>query len=145
MQTFLPYPSYNLSARVLDRQRLGKQRVEGYQILRTLYGLSASWRNHPAVLMWRGYECQLVAYIDAICREWEQRGYNDSVSLSVSVLHKQHCRTCSDDDPTWLGNSEFHAAHRSNLLRKNPDYYGQFGWNEPNDLLYVWPVKKGTH
>lgn len=29
MQTFLPYQNFVASARVLDRQRLGKQRVEG--------------------------------------------------------------------------------------------------------------------
>lgn len=33
-----------------------------------------------------------------------------------------------------------HASHRSNLLRKEPEYYTQFGWTEPPDLPYVWPV-----
>ncbi len=33
MQTFLPYDSYADSAAVLDRARLGKQRVEAKQIL----------------------------------------------------------------------------------------------------------------
>ena len=36
MQTFLPYPSFELSARVLDDKRLGKQRVECLQILKAL-------------------------------------------------------------------------------------------------------------
>ena len=34
MQTFLPYPDFARSAAVLDRQRLGKQRVEVLQILK---------------------------------------------------------------------------------------------------------------
>ena len=34
MQTFLPYPDFARSARCLDNRRLGKQRVESYQILR---------------------------------------------------------------------------------------------------------------
>ena len=33
-----------------------------------------------------------------------------------------------------------HASHRSNLLRKEPAHYTQFGWTEPPDLPYVWPV-----
>lgn len=33
-----------------------------------------------------------------------------------------------------------HASHRSNLLRKEPEHYTQFGWTEPPDLAYVWPV-----
>ena len=36
MQTFLPYPAFDLSAQVLDRQRLGKQRVETLQVLKAL-------------------------------------------------------------------------------------------------------------
>ena len=36
MQTFLPYSNFHLTAEVLDRKRLGKQRVECLQILRTL-------------------------------------------------------------------------------------------------------------
>lgn len=56
MQTFLPYPDFELSARFLDRQRLGKQRVEAWQILNVLEelkipGRTPAWRNHPAVRM----------------------------------------------------------------------------------------------
>jgi hypothetical protein len=42
--------------------------------------------------------------------------------------------------PPWFGRDEFHAAHRANLLRKDPEYYGQFGWTESPDMEYVWPV-----
>jgi hypothetical protein len=46
-------------------------------------------------------------------------------------------------DPPWLGNPYFHAAHRSNLLRKDAEkgwgWYCNFGWEEPDDLPYVWP------
>ena len=36
MQTFLPFPDFKMSAQVLDYKRLGKQRVEALQILKTL-------------------------------------------------------------------------------------------------------------
>ena len=36
MQTFLPYADYTRTAKCLDRQRLGKQRVECKQILNAL-------------------------------------------------------------------------------------------------------------
>lgn len=36
MQTFLPYPDFCGTALVLDRKRLGKQRVEALQVLRGL-------------------------------------------------------------------------------------------------------------
>ena len=38
MQTFLPYADFSKSAGVLDRMRLGKQRVETLQILQKLVG-----------------------------------------------------------------------------------------------------------
>lgn len=39
MQTFMPYQSFKRTAKVLDQRRLGKQRVETYQIMGTLLGL----------------------------------------------------------------------------------------------------------
>lgn len=36
MQTFLPYPDFRQSAKVLDRARLGKQRVECLQLARAI-------------------------------------------------------------------------------------------------------------
>jgi hypothetical protein len=137
VQTFLPYPDFAATARVLDRQRLGKQRVEAWQILRTLTGVTQSWRNHPAVLMWAGYEEALSAYGRAICREWRiGRGYKDT-------MYDRFPQPGPDPVmPWWLGDPAFHAAHRSNLLRKAPDWYGQFGWSEPDDLPYEWPTRQ---
>lgn len=37
MQTFLPFPHFTMSAQVLDKKRLGKQRVETLQILKVLW------------------------------------------------------------------------------------------------------------
>jgi len=64
MQTFLPYSSFIESVRCLDRQRLGKQRVEALQILNALNGKSKGWTNHPATKMWCGYEEALCLYKD---------------------------------------------------------------------------------
>lgn len=38
MQTFLPYPDFIKSASVLDKRRLGKQRVETLQIMQAIFG-----------------------------------------------------------------------------------------------------------
>lgn len=136
MQTFLPYPSFVRSAAVLDRQRLGKQRVEAYQILRALRGESKGWLNHPATKMWRGYETALGFYGWVMCDEWMQRGYKDSLSTKIVDLQG------SGDivKPPWVGDDAFHLSHRSNLLRKNPEHYALRFPNTPDDLPYVWPV-----
>jgi len=80
VQTFLPYPDLRASCVVLDDRRLGKQRVETFQILRALTWPSYAWKNHPAVRMWRGFVPGLVEYGLESCREWVRRGYADSVA-----------------------------------------------------------------
>ena len=81
MQTFLPYPDFRLSARCLDNKRLGKQRVEAWQILRTLLGENEGWKNHPAVRMWYRKTTALKIYSDAIVREWINRGFKNNMKL----------------------------------------------------------------
>lgn len=143
MQTFLPYPSFAESAACLDRQRLGKQRVECLQIMKVLAGKTKGWRNHPAVKMWQGYEFALSFYAHVICDEWRRRGYKDTCDQKISDLYVAMSIPKSGSNynsPAWLGDPAFHAAHRSNLLRKDSAHYGQFGWSEPATLPYVWPV-----
>lgn len=140
MQTFLPFEDFKMSAEVLDYKRLGKQRVETMQILQTLAGLSKGWANHPAVKMWRGHEEVLLDYQSAVISEWVRRGYKDNVCWDKSVKACSEIQVSSSEKPVWLGSEIIHASHRSNLLRKNPEWYGQFGWQEPNDLEYFWPV-----
>lgn len=139
MQTFLPYPNYQKSAQVLDRQRLGKQRVEAKQILNALAGLTTGWVNHPATRMWRGYEPALALYGSVVCIEWRNRGYNDSL-LPFFVDYMLEWDDDELIDPPWLGNRAFHRAHKSNLLRKDPEWYSRYFRNIPDDLPYVWPA-----
>lgn len=135
MQTFLPYPDFEQSAKVLDYRRLGKQRVETLQLLKALT-TGGAWSNHPAAKMWRGHTDGLVAYGFAICNEWTARGYKDTCKDKMAA-HLTDSGLITF--PKWLGNETFHAAHRSNLLRKDPSHYGQFGWTESADLPYIWP------
>lgn len=147
MQTFLPYADFSKSASCLDQKRLGKQRCEAYQILNILLGLGKrnkngkmTWENHPAVKMWRGYEYILKDYIAAICAEWVYRGYKDTVAQKTADLIRSKSMHMKVQPPPWLGNDKFHASHRSNLLRKDKRYYSAYGWTEPDNLPYVWPV-----
>ena len=137
MQTFLPYSSFEKSLRCLDRQRLGKQRVESFQILNilTMQTDKKGWINHPAVLMWKGFEKALKLYYNINLRLWEEKGYKNIRLFPMVIIGKVVF-------PDWLGNEDFHASHRSNLLRKNSDHYGKFGWKESPDLPYIWPITK---
>lgn len=137
MQTFLPYPDLAASAKVLDMRRLGKQRVEVLQILATLCEDRKGWRNHPAVRMWRGFEPALARYGDAVCAEWTGRGYRDTCQAKMRGFVPAEA---DGELPPWFGDAALHASHRSNLLRKDGQWYGKFNWHEGPDLPYVWPT-----
>jgi hypothetical protein len=136
MQTFLPYESYEASARCLDYRRLGKQRVEAWQILNALRGTSTKgWVNHPATKMWRGHEHQLALYGLTMCREWVNRGYNDTMGIRFwSVLNELPY----GEPPAWIASVT--ASHKSNLIRKFPEHYSKIFIGTPSDMPYVWPV-----
>jgi hypothetical protein len=140
MNTFLPYSSYKKSALVLDDRRLGKQRVETYQILKILLSLSNSnaWKNHPAVKMWKNHEGSLIEYGVAICEQWRKKEFKDSCLDKINDLRK-YVKKNSYKKPEWLGQKDTHEAYRSNLLRKDPVFYKKFNWSCDNNLKYIWP------
>jgi hypothetical protein len=137
MQTFLPYPDLEESIVCLDSKRLGKQRVEAMQILNILTGKQKTkgWINHPAVLMWKGFENALRYYMNLAIVWWILRGYNNTMLM-------QPINESSVELPTWFGNPEFHDSHKSNLLRKDESFYKQYNWQVKPDLSYYWPVKR---
>jgi hypothetical protein len=134
MQTFLPYPDVRESIQSLDRKRLFAMCRESRQILcanvAKRYGVKWGWQNHAAARMWEGFDNALAYYMNSAIVEWRGRGYK--YSRSRIPIHGKIIF------PTWFGRSYFHAAHRSNLLRKDPEFYGRYGWKEPLDLEYCW-------
>lgn len=168
MQTFLPYPDLLKSVQCLDNKRLGKQRVEAMQILRiNIQGetiaykweidknggkykkllwfkpldegdgvINTPWYNHPAVRMWRGYETCLEVYMNCCIWEWKQRGFKNSMFYCATTFLDL---IDANNFPSWFGNKDFHNSHKSNLLRKDYDYYHRYNWNVSNNLPYVWP------
>ena len=142
MNTFLPYGDPVRTARVLDRQRLGKQRVECIQILGTLTDPAPGrgWARHPAVLMWRGYEPFLLrSYLRAMMDEWMARGYRNDLSEVHFARLEGVIGGCRSRVPPWFGDALF-RSHRSNLLRKDPRHYRRYWPALRDDLPYLWPV-----
>jgi hypothetical protein len=148
VQTFLPYAGFADSARVLDTPRLGKQRVEAFQVLRALTVPGYGWQNHPAVRMWRGHQEALVTYGVVITEEWLRRGHADTCLAKISELSPGGAVIGEDEAfagglvPPWVGDEAFHLSHQSSLLRKDPEHYRPYFPDVPDDLPYVWPVPK---
>lgn len=132
MQTFVPFTTFEHSLECLDNKRLGKQRVEAYQIYKALT-LGGGWSNHPATKMWAGYVPALCRYHNVAIKEWIERGYNNNMlylPIEGEVIM-----------PWWWG-SEIHYTHRCNLMRKDPDWYSQY-FEDVLDINtpYYWPTK----
>jgi hypothetical protein len=145
MQTFLPYPSFEESARVLDQARLGKQRVETLQVLRALVLPSYGWQRHPVTTMWRGYVPGLTAYGLATVREWTARGFADTVGPQLLEFAPEVAGVPQAELaargllPPWIGDPAVHESHRSRLIAKDPAVYRPLFPGTPEDLDYVWP------
>lgn len=127
MQTFLPYADFKQSLEVLDYRRLGKQRVESYQVLNVLlkrvepkmkkdgtyyYG----WENHVVTRMWRGYEEALKLYLNLSIDEWKKRGYKNT--MSYETIDENNLVL-----PYWFGREDIHRSHRLKLAWKHWDWY----------------------
>jgi hypothetical protein len=141
MQTFLPYPDFRESLQALDNKRLGKQRLEAYQILSAITGRPKKdgtpykgWVNHPCSVMWRDYVNALKLYYNDAIDVWKERGFKNSMEYENIegdfVL------------PDWLGNEEFHSSHRANLLRKDLPFYSAQGWQDNPEDPYLWMDKE---
>ncbi len=153
MQTFLPYPDFEASARSLDQKRLGKQRVEAIQVVRALTVPGYAWANHPAALMWRGYEEALGRYGFVCCEVWLELGFGDTCAATIAAdLRTAGITTVRGQDelaaagalPGWLGDADLHRSHQSALVRKDPDFYRPHFPDVPDDLPYVWPVRSAA-
>jgi len=132
MMTFAPFEDPVECAKALDYRRLGKQRVEAYQIWRALRGLSKGWINHPATKMWDGHTCFLALYCNAMIDEWVSRGYRNTMQKLP--------RCARPKPPWWWGWTPVHMSHKAALNRKLPSYYS-FDVGLYTNRGYVWPTK----
>jgi len=132
MQVFCPYPDIHKSVRSLDPSRLGNQI---YRECLTL--IKGGWPNHPASKIWANHKKALALYSLAGLAELKNRGrdYPHHVLTFQSYLD-----SCPDTGfPAIWGREDFHLSHRSNLIKKRPEWYVPiFGADIEANLEYVW-------
>lgn len=153
MQTFLPHINPTETAKVLDSKRLNKQILECYQILNVLSGKSPTggWRNHPAVLMWKGYERGLWQYVQAMIQEAKRRGIRtENNEANLNTLKNICWNNWGSNPPSFWNDStkimRLITTHKANLFDKDPMYYVHFGYakhslyNQPccSTCKYYW-------
>ena len=141
MQTFMTHNNYVESAKALDNKRLGKQRIEAFQIYKALrgdYNETGAWVNHPATVMWRGNEYELALYGLTISVEFYERGFDGySMMQTFTEICNELQQGNTSSYPWWVNNELLRLTHQSNLNRKDENYYK---FNVPNNVPYVWPL-----
>lgn len=117
----------------LSDKHLGKQRVEGAQIVTALIN-GGGWQNHPATVMWRGYEYALMYYVNCCIDEWVSRG-------RVNNMEKYDLPE-SYPFPWWVRWDKLHRSHRALLNKKDPSHY-KFEYDAKFDKIgYIWPTEE---
>lgn len=139
MQTFMPHMFFSDVAKCLDNRRLNKQKVECKQIFLALTDPNYGWQNHPAVLMWKGFEFALLDYALYIAEECIKRGMKDTLKPFFHDAARDY-NFKQFGAPAWVYDERLISSHRANLLRKDPVHYGKFGWKEQPAMHYFWPT-----
>jgi len=143
MQTFMTHDNYVDTAKVLDNKRLGKQRVEAYQILKALrgdYNDTGAWVNHPATVMWRDHQYELALYGLTISVEFHERGFDGySMMQKFTDICNELQSSNTESYPWWVNNELLLMTHQSNLMRKDSEYYS---FNVPDNIPYIWPLQE---
>lgn len=135
MQVFLPSPNLQWSVCCLDDKRLGNQI---YREAKTL--ITGGWPNHPAAKIWANHKRALADYCLAGLEELSRRGRH--YEHWFQYFGEIYISSPDTGLPPIIGYEPFHAAHRSQLLLKNPSWYSQFGWTEePGALPYIWSIQ----
>lgn len=148
MQTFAPYKNCRESAKCLDKKRAWKQVVEAKQILAT-NGIKvpkrdggymkASYVNHPIHNIWKNHLEALMHYHDVFLEECIfNHGINTTSKFMYELGYYENKNQNEIEFPKLFGYKPFHDSHKSNLLRKNPEFYGKYNWNVSDDLEYIW-------
>jgi hypothetical protein len=85
--------------------------------------------------MWRNNVPALKMYLNISIEEWVSRGFKNTMDFEDIDGEVEM--------PEWWGNQKFHDSHKSNLLKKDVDFYSQYRWNLDPTNPYVWMDKDG--
>lgn len=147
MNTWLPYPDYLESARVLDPATLVDQPNQVLAILDVIHESDTSiYRGAPdqVVNMWRDHEAQLCEYGLTMVEQCLQgpSEFTNLARVKENLEWHLDCATSGEysmDKPKWFGDLDFHDSHKAALLRTMPEFYRD-KFDVDRTLPLIWPV-----
>lgn len=126
MQIFLPFPDFEQSCNALDTFRLGKQRIEAFQIWKAVTSQSKKgWANHVVTRMWKDYLVALRKYLVICCRVYGSRktkkGKFCQNTKMLEHIKENNLEVQEHETvvmPPWIGDAQFHDSHKAMLYHK---------------------------
>lgn len=116
MQIFIPFPCVRKSLKSLDYKRLGKQRLEAWQIIRIIRGETTGYQKHPIISTYRKYLPAVIDYYNKCLEEWENRGYQNDKLQPIKL-------DSEPERPPFWDYKEFTDRHQAILRAKDPLFY----------------------
>lgn len=136
----LPHKSFEWSARVLSDGHLQQNMVTIDDVMRALL---VDGYDSEEVNIWVRYSRALLAYQQATCFEWVNRGGDEYYWNRTRLLFLEAVPDPMAIPlilPPWIGYVDMHVSHQSYLIRSNPEHYGpKFPGISPNHDI-VWPL-----
>lgn len=141
MQIFLPFPDLVKSLKALDNVRLGKQRVEAFQLFLAYHKKyvlkqeKVAWTEHIVFrMLFSDNYCYLdflKHYIVLCCREYGSRKsektgkYFQNTKMDENIKTYNLQLTAQQIEnlqyPFWFGNQSFHDSHKAMLFHKGKE------------------------
>jgi hypothetical protein len=150
--TYLPYSDFAGTFKCLSDYDVGRQMHEAGLALDYIVGLGSDklWPRRRVTRMWHDYPCALALYHSLVIREHVMRGgrpmrvpaYDIYHEYKIETLHYAHRKMVPVEEieyPPWLGEEKLRDSHRAALLVRNPEHYGQFGWDVDISTPLWWP------
>lgn len=100
-------------------------------------------KSNPVPYMWKGYlEAAIIAGMMS-CMEWSfTRRYDDKVFWKFSRLADKMTaeKRFTYAAPPWFRDKDVIRSHRSALMAKEPEAYGETWVGAPKRMPILWPV-----
>jgi hypothetical protein len=137
MQTFLPYASFEETAKALDLARLTFVMRDSLTLMKSLarfYPLNkrgeSGFEGHTVGQFWKGHEISLAKYGLALAQNHLYRPANASKAMTLTqrklhmsmwqqMIEALEDRGFPEDPPPLIGDEEFHSAFRAFLLYRD--------------------------
>lgn len=124
-----------------------QQIEEGYMFFLEMIGMSPEEPNEANVALsrvWEGYEIALGAHIAALCAEAHTRGLprNEHLDIKNMISQMRREEDTPFEVPLWFQDLDVLRSHRSNLVRRWPQRYGDMWKGTPFNWPYLWPFSE---